>query len=103
MLKTIKHFLTTMKLWLSEVSKHNDKTIKITDNLKLALLNLKVEQAHLGELGRTIQPIADLIETAIVELHDSTKNMVTNGRKELRESFSEIEKYINNKEGENNE
>ena len=99
----IKQTIKTMKYWLSEVSKHNDKTIKITDNLKLALLNLKVEQAHLGELGRTIQPIADLIETAIVELHDSTKNMVTNGRKELRESFSEIEKYINNKEGENNE
>ena len=103
MLKTIKQVLTTMRHWLSEVSKHNDKTIKITDNLKLALLNLKVEQAHLGEAGRTIQPIADLIETAIVELHDSTKNMVTNGRKELRESFNEIEKYINNKEGENNE
>ena len=99
----IKQTIKTMKYWLSEVSKHNDKTIKITDNLKLALLNLKVEQAHLGELGRTIQPIADLIETAIVELHDSTKNMVTNGRKELRESFSEIEKYINNKEGEENE
>ena len=99
----IKQTIKTMKYWLSEVSKHNDKTIKITDNLKLALLNLKVEQAHLGEAGRTIQPIADLIETAIVELHDSTKNMVTNGRKELRESFSEIEKYINNKEGENNE
>ena len=99
----IKQTIKTMQHWLSEVSKHNDKTIKITDNLKLALLNLKVEQAHLGEVGKTIQPIADLIETAIVELHDSTQNMVTHGRKELRESFNEIEKYINNKEGENNE
>ena len=102
MLKTIKQYLQTMKYWLSEVSKHNDKTVKITNNLKLALLNLKVEQAHLGEAGRTIQPIADLIETAIVELHDSTQNMVTHGRKELRESFNEIEKYINSKEGEEN-
>ena len=94
----IKQTIKTMKYWLSEISKHNDKTVKITNNLKLALLNLKVEQAHLGEIGKTIQPIADLIEKAIVELHDSTKNMVTNGRKELRESFSEIEKYINEKE-----
>ena len=98
MIKTIKQVLTTMQYWLSEVSKHNDKTIKITDNLKLALLNLKVEQAHLGEAGKPIQPIADLIEKTILELHDSTKNMVTNGRKDLRESFKEIEKYINEKE-----
>lgn len=98
MIKTIKHYLTTMKHWLLEVSKHNDKTVKITENLKLALLNLKVEQAHLGELGKTIKPIADLIESTIKELHDSTKNMVTNGRKDLRESFSEIEKYINENE-----
>ena len=94
----IKQTIKTTKYWLSEVSKHNDKTVKITDNLKLALLNLKVEQAHLGELGRTIQPIADLIESTINELHDSTQNMVTHGRKELRESFNEIEKYINEKE-----
>lgn len=100
MIKTIKQYLMTMKHWLTEVSLHNDNTVKITENLKLALLNLKVEQAHLGEAGRTIQPIADLIEKAIVELHDSTKNMVTNGRKDLRESFSEVEKYINEKEGE---
>ena len=98
MAKIIKQVLTTMRHWLSEVSKHNDKTIKITDNLKLALLNLKVEQAHLGEAGKTIQPIAKKIKKTILELHDSTKNMVTNGRKELRESFSEIEKYINKKE-----
>ena len=102
MIKTIKQYLQTMKYWLSEVSKHNDKTVKITNNLKLALLNLKVEQAHLGEVGKTIQPIADLIESTINELHDSTQNMVTHGRKELRESFNEIEKYINSKEGEAN-
>ena len=100
MIKTIKQVLTTMQYWLSEVSKHNDKTIKITDNLKLALLNLKVEQAHLGEAGRTIQPIADLIEKSIAYLHDSTKELVSNGRKDLKESYNEIEKYINNKEGE---
>ena len=99
----IKQTIKTMQHWLSEVSKHNDKTIKITDNLKLALLNLKVEQAHLGEAGKTIQPIADLIESTINELHDSTQNMVTHGRKELRESFNEIEKYIEEVEGENNE
>ena len=103
MIKTIKQYLTTMKYWLSEVSKHNDKTKKVTEDLRIALLNLKVEQAHLGELGKTIKPIADLIESTINELHDSTENMVNTGRKELRESFSEIEKYINEKEGENNE
>lgn len=100
MIKTIKQYLQTMKYWLSEVSKHNDKTVKITEDLRIALLNLKIEQSHLGELGRTIKPIADLIEKTINELHDSTENMVNNGRKELRESYNELEKYINKKEGE---
>ena len=94
---------TELQHWLSEVSKHNDKTIKITEDLRMALLNLKIVQAHLGDEAKPIQPIADLIEKAIIDLHDSTKNMVTNGRKELRESFNEIEKYINIKEGEDNE
>jgi len=94
MIKNIKQYLTTMKQWLSEVSKHNDKTKKVTEDLRIALLNLKIEQSHLGELGKTIKPIADLIENTINELHDSTENMVNTGRKELRESFNEIEKYI---------
>ena len=51
MIKTIKQVLTTMQYWLSEVSKHNDKTIKITDNLKLALLNLKVEKSEKIDMG----------------------------------------------------
>ena len=95
MLKPIKESLQTMKHWLGEISKHNDKTIKVTDNLRMALLNLKIEQSHLGDSGRTIQPIADLIESTINELHDSTKNTVTNGRKALKQSYSEIEEYIN--------
>jgi len=100
MIKTIKQYLTTMKYWLSEVSKHNDKTKKVTEDLRMALINLKIEQAHLGDLGKTIKPIADLIESTINELHDSTENMVNDGRKELRESFDEIEKYISKQDSE---
>lgn len=94
----IKQYLTTMKHWLDKISKHNDKTTKITENLQMALLNLKIQQAHLGEEARGIKPIADLIEQSIKDLHDSTKELVNAGRKELRESYNEIEKYINEKE-----
>jgi hypothetical protein len=94
MIKNIKHYLTTLKYWLSEISKHNDKTVKITENLRMALINLKIEEAHLEGVSNGIRPIADLIETTINELHNSTKNMVTNGRKALRESCDKIEEYI---------
>lgn len=94
MLKTIKQYLEIIKYWLSEISKHNDNTRKVTEDLRIALLNLKIEQSHLGELGRTIKPIADLIENTINELHDSTEKLVKTGRKELNESFEEIERYI---------
>ena len=98
MIKTIKQVLTTMKYWLSEISKHNDKTTKVTEDLRIALLNLKIIQAQLGEQARPIQPIADLIEKSINGLHDNTQELVNSGRKDLRESYSEIEKYINEKE-----
>ena len=101
MVKTIKHFLTTMKHWLSEVSKHNDKTIKVTENLEMILLNLKIINDHENISG--VNVVIDELTKNIKELNDSTKNMVTNGRKELSESFNEIEKYINIKEGEDNE
>jgi hypothetical protein len=95
MTKTIKQYLQTMKHWLDKISKHNDKTKKVTEDLRIALLNLKIQQAHLGEEAKGIQPIADLIENTIEELHDSTQELVNAGRKELKESYSEIEKYIN--------
>jgi N-methylhydantoinase B/oxoprolinase/acetone carboxylase alpha subunit len=92
----IKQPLETVKYWLGEISKHNDKTIKVTENLRIALINLKIEEAHLSGTQNGIRPIADLIERSINELHDSTKNIVTNGRKALRSSFSEVEIYIEN-------
>jgi hypothetical protein len=87
-----------MKHWLLEISKHNDNTIKVTEDLRIALINLKIEQAHLGDTSNGIKPIADLIEKSITELNKSTKNMVTNGRKALRESYAEIEQYIEEKD-----
>lgn len=101
MIKNIKEHLSTMKYWLAEISKHNDKTTKVTENLRMALLNLKIQQSQLGDEARGIKPIADLIEQIINDLHDSTQELVNTGRKELRESYTEIEKYIDSKEGEN--
>ena len=98
MIKTIKQYLQALKYWLDKISDHNNKTTKITENLQMALLNLKIQQAHLGDEGRGILPIADLIEQSIKELHDSTKELVNTGRTDLRESYSEIEKYIDEKE-----
>lgn len=100
MIKTIKQYLQTMKYWLSEISNHNDKTVKVTEDLRMALINLEIEEAHLKGIPNGIRPIANLIEKTINELNNSTKNMVTNGRKELRESYDEIEQYIESKEGE---
>lgn len=98
MIKTIKQYLESLKYWLDKISVHNNKTTKITENLQMALLNLKIQQAHLGDEAKGILPIADLIEKSIAELHDSTKELVSSGRTDLRESYSEIEKYINEKE-----
>lgn len=98
MIKSIKKYLTTMKYWIDKISKHNDKTTKITEDLQMALLNLKIQKAHLGGEAKGIEPIADMIERSINELHDSTKELVNAGRTELRESYNEIKKYINEKE-----
>lgn len=96
MIKNIKQHLTKMKYWLYQVSEHNDKTIKITASLRMALFNLKIQQAHLGDNAKAIAPIAVLLEKTIKELHDNTENLVSSGRKELRESYDGIEKYIEN-------
>ena len=64
----------------------------------MALLNLKIIQAQLGEIAKSIQPISDLIEKSINGLHDDTQELINTGRKELRESFAEVEKYIDDLE-----
>jgi hypothetical protein len=87
-----------MKFWLDKISVHNNNTTKVTEDLRMALLNLKIIQAQLGEQTKPIQPIADLIEKSIKGLHDNTEELIKAGRKELRESYAEIEKYINEKE-----
>lgn len=95
-MKTINQQLETMNHWLQEISKHNNKTIKVTDNLRMVLLNLKILNAKDNILG--INVVVDEIERNIKELHDSTQNMVTEGRKELRESYNEIKIYIDKNE-----
>lgn len=98
MIKSIKQYLQTLKFWLDKISTHNNNTKKVTEDLRIALLNLKIIQAQLGEQAKPIQPIADLIEKSIKGLHDSTEELINSGRKELRESYNEIEKYIDGKE-----
>lgn len=43
MIKTIKQYIQTLKYWLDKISDHNNKTTKITENLQMALLNLKIQ------------------------------------------------------------
>lgn len=57
------------------------------------MLNLEIEEARIN-FPTGIRPIADELEKNINALNASTKNMVTNGRKALRGSFAEVEKYI---------
>lgn len=93
--------LETMERLLKEISRVNDETIKGTENLRLALLNLKIEDARIKE-NTGITPISNKIEDVINILHNNTKDLVTEGRKDLREAFKDIENYINEKEDADN-
>lgn len=79
--------------WLGEISKTNDLSLKITDDLRMILLNLKIVTAWLDKTVG-IYPVIDDLERIIISSHDSTKEMVTKGRKELHESWGEIKEEL---------
>jgi len=87
--------LESMGKWLNEVSKNNDHEIDQTRNLKMILLNLKIVCAD----NKAVTPIADALARTITEMHESTTILVNQGRKDLRQAFAEIKKYIEEKEG----
>lgn len=96
--KNINESLQTVERLLKEISRVNDAAIKQTENLKMALLNLQIEDARIKE-NTGIVPIAEQIERVIKAIHDNTDNLVKQGRKELRQAFEEIKEYIEEKEG----
>ncbi|WP_026887691.1 hypothetical protein [Clostridium beijerinckii] len=100
--KNINESLQTVERLLKEISRVNDAAIKQTENLKMALLNLQIEDARIEE-NTGIVPIAEQIERVIKTIHDNTDNLVKQGRKELRQAFEDIKEYIEEKEGKENE
>jgi hypothetical protein len=92
--KAISNDINTVKELHKEIARVNDLVIKETENLRMALLNLKIEDARISE-STGIVPISDQIERVINNLHDNVDKLVKQGRKDLRESFSNIEEYVN--------
>jgi hypothetical protein len=97
--KAIRNDINTIKELHKEISRVNDLVIKETESLRIALLNLKIEDARIRE-NTGIVPISNQIERVINNLHDNVIKLVTEGRKELREAFGNVEDYVGEKEGE---
>ena len=100
--KSINESIKKVKEIHAEISKVNDLTIKETENLRIILLNLKIENAR-NTTNNGITPIAEQLEKVINNLHNNVRDLVTEGRKELRQAFRKIEEYIVEKEGLDNE
>lgn len=98
----IKDELKTVKEIHKSISASNDMIIKETENLRIALLNLKIEDARIKE-ATGIVPISDQIERTINTLHDTINKLVKEDRKDLRNALNSIEEYINKKEKAENE
>jgi hypothetical protein len=96
--KAIRNDINTVNELHKEIARVNNMVIKETESLRIALLNLKIEDARIKE-NTGIVPISDQIERVINNLHDNVTKLVTEGRKELREAFGNIESYVEEKEG----
>jgi hypothetical protein len=82
---------------LKKVSENNDHTIKQTENLKIILLNLKIQSAHVNQ-PNGISPIASELRKIIGELNDKTKKTVMDSRNILEKSLYTIQNYAMNLE-----
>lgn len=89
----IKEDLAKVNELHKEISRVNDLVIKQTDHLRIALINLKIEDARLSE-NTGIVPIANQVEKVINELHDNVTKLVNENRTELRKAFGNIENHI---------
>lgn len=92
--KAIQSDINTIKELHKEIARVNDMVIKETDNLRMALLNLKIEDSRIKE-NTGIVPISNQIERVINTLHDNVIKLVTEGRKELKEALNNIENCVN--------
>jgi ribosome-associated translation inhibitor RaiA len=90
---SINDSIETIERILNEISRVNNEAIKQTDNLRMVLVNLQIEDAHIeGNTG--IVPIAQEIEKVINAIHNNTDKLVKDGRKELRSAFNDVKEYV---------
>lgn len=89
----IKEVLESTKNILKIISETNDTVIKTTEDLRIVLLNLKIENAHIKE-NTGIVPISNELEKIIKQLHSNVENVVKNYRKELQDNFKIIENRL---------
>lgn len=76
------------------LKKSDDDNIKTLKQFKLALLNLKIQNAHIKE-NTGIVPIADELNRSIVTMENNVNVLIENNRNKLTESIKTLAEYIN--------
>lgn len=88
-----KEALQTIISVITEIKQTDDDIISVADNLKIILLNLKIENARIHE-NTGILPITDALNESVEKINSSVKKLVTNNRKKTVEALEVLSKYI---------
>jgi hypothetical protein len=82
---------------INKVKETDDYILKATDDLKLVLLNLKIQTAHIKG-SEALEPIARYLEGTIEDINNQVKELVNANRKDLVEALA----FIKNTEKQEN-
>ena len=88
--------LENLKETIHKIKSVDDYILSQTDNLHIVLLNLKIESARLST--KTLDPIIDELDKAMVNINTKVKELIENNRSTLVTSIKNIETSL--KEGE---
>lgn len=82
---------------VGEIKKTDDEIIKVSNNLKIILLNLKIENSRIKQ-NTGIDPIVSALSNNVRIIEDSVKNLVSSNREKLVSSLEILSKYISETE-----
>jgi hypothetical protein len=88
-----KEALSTIIQIVNNIEQTDTEIIKNTNQQKIVLLNLSIENARIKELTG-IKPIIDVLDKSITNINISVKNLIDNNRGALTEALTVLNDYI---------
>lgn len=93
---TFEEAVKTVTTIVAKIEKTDSEVLKTTDDLRMVLLNLQIENARIKE-NTGIEPIIERLERSIKQINKHMNDLISENRDNMTKALTVLNEYVNNK------